>query len=92
MHTYPRTFLMNVVLVSVLDLDNVATCCLSQRVSLTRETSNADVSSLLTMSNLVRLDGETLNPVLNGQTVNGGAYRDRTDDLLNANQALSQLS
>jgi len=22
----------------------------------------------------------------------GGAYRDRTDDLLNANQALSQLS
>jgi len=23
---------------------------------------------------------------------NGGAYRDRTDDLLNANQALSQLS
>ena len=25
-------------------------------------------------------------------TVDGGAYRDRTDDLLNANQALSQLS
>jgi hypothetical protein len=24
--------------------------------------------------------------------VNGGPYRDRTDDLLNANQALSQLS
>jgi hypothetical protein len=24
--------------------------------------------------------------------INGGAYRDRTDDLLNANQALSQLS
>ena len=31
---------------------------------------------------------------LDGQVVHGagGAYRDRTDDLLNANQALSQLS
>ena len=27
-----------------------------------------------------------------GHQIPGGAYRDRTDDLLNANQALSQLS
>jgi hypothetical protein len=32
-----------------------------------------------------------LNSLRNG-CGNGGAYRDRTDDLLNANQALSQLS
>ena len=37
----------------------------------------------------------TSTDVLSDQTAlrrTGGAYRDRTDDLLNANQALSQLS
>ena len=40
----------------------------------------------------VRLDGKTAVR-LDGQIGgDGGAYRDRTGDLLNANQALSQLS
>lgn len=51
--------------------------------------------------NSVQLDGKTHNmrftvklPILSLSSANGngGAYRDRTDDLLNANQALSQLS
>ena len=45
-------------------------------------------------------DAETPNPFGNGVSVSAyavtgyehGAYRDRTDDLLVANQALSQLS
>lgn len=49
--------------------------------------------------NSVQLDGKThfmrftvkLRASANASG-NGGAYRDRTDDLLNANQALSQLS
>ena len=53
------------------------------------------VYSLFTISNiraplLVQKAGANLCDT--GQTVNGGARRDRTDDLLNANQALSQLS
>ena len=48
------------------------------------------------MSNSVRLDDQTLTRGLDGRVADaagaGGAYRDRTDDLLNANQALSQLS
>ena len=31
-------------------------------------------------------------PTIRSELRPGGAYRDRTDDLLNANQALSQLS
>ena len=45
--------------------------------------------------NSVQLDGKTHNmrfTVKLRTRSNGGAYRDRTDDLLNANQALSQLS
>jgi hypothetical protein len=45
--------------------------------------------------NSVQLDGKTHNmrfTVKLRAKDNGGAYRDRTDDLLNANQALSQLS
>jgi hypothetical protein len=36
-------------------------------------------------------DGETVMRRLHGR-IRGGAYRDRTGDLLIANQALSQLS
>ena len=32
------------------------------------------------------------HPALSNHHLNGGGERDRTDDLLNANQALSQLS
>ena len=49
--------------------------------------------------NSVQLDGKTHKmrftvklPASASSSGNGGAYRDRTDDLLNANQALSQLS
>ena len=54
-------------------------------------TSDTDVS-LFTMSKS-RPTGRS-NPCAHGldDRVVGGAYRDRTDDLLNANQALSQLS
>ena len=38
-----------------------------------------------------RLSGVRSNH-LSYRPISGGAYRDRTDDLLNANQALSQLS
>ena len=45
------------------------------------------------MSIAVRLDDQTrADPRLVVKSCAGGAYRDRTDDLLNANQALSQLS
>jgi hypothetical protein len=41
----------------------------------------------------VRLDGKATQAALRSNRFRiGGAYRDRTDDLLNANQALSQLS
>lgn len=39
----------------------------------------------------LRLSGVRSNH-LSYRPIHGGAYRDRTDDLLNANQALSQLS
>ena len=38
------------------------------------------------------LDGQTVVSHTSAVAGLGGAYRDRTDDLLNANQALSQLS
>ena len=40
----------------------------------------------------VRLDGKTAMRLYGQIGGDGGAYRDRTGDLLNANQALSQLS
>lgn len=43
----------------------------------------------------VRSNHLSYRPILRAAAVAGrvgGAYRDRTDDLLNANQALSQLS
>ena len=56
------------------------------------DTSDTDVLSLNDV-NVVRLDDKALQQsALGSNRVFGGAYRDRTDDLLNANQALSQLS
>ena len=42
--------------------------------------------------NTSRLDGKTRRSGFAVKSKYGGAYRDRTGDLLNANQALSQLS
>ena len=87
--------------VSVLDLNNIVLKLEASGLPLTRGANNTDVVSLYTMSirSVLRRPVGRSNTFLNvfdGQTGGGeeygGAYRDRTDDLLNANQALSQLS
>ena len=78
--------------VSVLDLDSIMP---AGRTRDARRTAGISMKLMCISLNDVidvRLDGKA-DARLDGQIVwDGGAYRDRTDDLLNANQALSQLS
>ena len=57
---------------------------------------DTDVSHSKRCQFVRRSDDQTLRTGLDDRIFSysdtGGAYRDRTDDLLNANQALSQLS
>ena len=78
-------------LVSVLDLDNVALTLRSVAPYSGQPATLIDCISLYDV-NFVRLDDQTQQTALDGQTVNGGACRDRTDDPLLAKQMLSQLS
>ena len=75
----------------VLDLEQYRLWGRTPGAPILGRTGDTDVS-LFTMSKS-RPTGRS-NPCAHGldDRVVGGAYRDRTDDLLNANQALSQLS
>ena len=93
--------------VSVLDLETVSFLTRRSDAFLTRKVSN-DTDVFLSIRCQCRasviLTGDLdIHPLQDDQTHKvclmimqvfwfGGAYRDRTDDLLNANQALSQLS
>ena len=85
--------------VSVLDLEQyrLGSATPQGRTQMTPYSGHQMILMFLSLNdvNSVQLDGKThimrftVKPSAKG---NGGAYRDRTDDLLNANQALSQLS
>ena len=87
--------------VSVLDLEQyrLGSATPQGRTQVTPYSGPPAILMFLSLNdvNSVQLDGKThimrftvkLPASAKG---NGGAYRDRTDDLLNANQALSQLS
>ena len=58
-----------------------------------KEHSDATIRSLHTKTLFASIHTHlSASSIHNGKTINGGAMRDRTADLLDANQALSQLS
>ena len=93
--------------VSVLDLETVSFLTLRSDTLHTRKVSN-DTDVFLSIRcqfgvSVILANELNSHPLQDDQTHKmclmimqsvwfGGAYRDRTDDLLNANQALSQLS
>ena len=90
---------MNAVItpVSVLDLETVSFLTRRSEAFHTRKASNdTDVFLSIRCQSHPLQDDQTHEVCLMIMQVVvfwfGGAYRDRTDDLLNANQALSQLS